>query len=139
MKRSTDRILTTHTGSLPRPADLVELLRRSDAGEPVDERAFDAAVRAAVGEAVRKQVAAGITVVNDGEQGKPGYATYIKARVTGFGGQSRVTTAWAEGREFPGVRGAPHGEHAARASCARSATAPSSGGTSPRCAATSTS
>ncbi len=101
MKRSTDRILTTHTGSLPRPADLVELLRRSDAGEPVDERAFDAAVRAAVGEAVRKQVAAGITVVNDGEQGKPGYATYIKARVTGFGGQNRVTTAWAEGRDFP--------------------------------------
>ena len=101
MKRSTDRILTTHTGSLPRPADLVELLRRSDAGEPVDERAFDGAVRAAVGEAVRKQVAAGLTVVNDGEQGKPGYATYIKARVTGFGGQSRVTTAWAEGREFP--------------------------------------
>lgn len=101
MKRSTDRILTTHTGSLPRPADLVELLRRSDAGEPVDERAFDAAVRAAVGAAVHKQVAAGISVVNDGEQGKPGYATYIKARVTGFGGQNRVTTAWAEGRDFP--------------------------------------
>jgi 5-methyltetrahydropteroyltriglutamate--homocysteine methyltransferase len=101
MKRSTDRILTTHTGSLPRPADLVELLRRRDVGEPVDERAFDAAVRTSVGEVVRKQVAAGIAVVNDGEQGKPGYATYIKARVTGFGGQNRVTTAWAEGREFP--------------------------------------
>ena len=101
MKRSTDRILTTHTGSLPRPAELVELLRKSDAGEPVDGQAFDGAVRAAVGEAVRKQVGAGITVINDGEQGKPGYATYIKARVTGFGGQSRVTTAWAEGREFP--------------------------------------
>jgi 5-methyltetrahydropteroyltriglutamate--homocysteine methyltransferase len=101
MKRSTDRILTTHTGSLPRPADLVELLRRRDVGEPVDEHAFDAGVRAAVGEVVRKQVAAGITVVNDGEQGKPGYATYIKSRVTGFGGQDRVTTAWAEGREFP--------------------------------------
>jgi 5-methyltetrahydropteroyltriglutamate--homocysteine methyltransferase len=101
MKRSTDRILTTHTGSLPRPADLVELLRKSDAGDPVDERAFDTAVRAAVDEVVRKQVGAGIAVVNDGEQGKPGYATYIKSRVTGFGGQSRVTTAWAEAREFP--------------------------------------
>ena len=101
MRRSTDRILTTHTGSLPRPADLVELLRRSDVGDPVDERAFDSAVRAAVGEAVRKQVAAGIAVVNDGEQGKPGYATYIKSRVTGFGRQNRVTTAWAEAREFP--------------------------------------
>ncbi len=101
MKRSTERILTTHTGSLPRPADLVELLRKRDVGEPVDEHAFDAAVRAAVGDVVRKQVAAGLTVVNDGEQGKPGYATYIKTRVTGFGGQNRVTTAWAEGREFP--------------------------------------
>jgi 5-methyltetrahydropteroyltriglutamate--homocysteine methyltransferase len=101
MKRSTDRILTTHTGSLPRPADLVELLRRREAGEPGDPAAFDAAVRGAVGAAVRRQVEAGLDVVNDGEQGKPGYATYIKDRVTGFGGQSRVTTVWAEGRDFP--------------------------------------
>jgi 5-methyltetrahydropteroyltriglutamate--homocysteine methyltransferase len=101
MRRSTDRILTTHTGSLPRPAGLVELLRKEDVGEPVDARAFEAAVSAAVGEVVRKQVAAGITVVNDGEQGKPGYATYIKSRVTGFGGENRVTTAWAEARDFP--------------------------------------
>jgi 5-methyltetrahydropteroyltriglutamate--homocysteine methyltransferase len=101
MKRSTDRILTTHTGSLPRPAELVELLRRSDAGQPVDQAVFERVARAAVGEAVRKQVAAGIAVVNDGEQGKPGYATYIKARVTGFGGENRVTTTWAEARDFP--------------------------------------
>jgi 5-methyltetrahydropteroyltriglutamate--homocysteine methyltransferase len=58
-------------------------------------------VRGAVGAAVRRQVEAGLDVVNDGEQGKPGYATYIKDRVTGFGGQSRVTTVWAEGRDFP--------------------------------------
>ena len=101
MKRSTDRILTTHTGSLPRPSGLVGLLRKGDLGEPVDGREFDGAVRAAVDDVVRKQVAAGIAVVNDGEQGKPGYATYIKARVTGFGGENRVTTAWAEARDFP--------------------------------------
>ena len=95
MRRSTGRILTTHTGSLPRPAGLVELLRKEDSGEPVDARAFEAAASAAVREVVRKQVA------NDGEQGKPGYATYIKARVTGFGGENRVTTAWAEARDFP--------------------------------------
>jgi 5-methyltetrahydropteroyltriglutamate--homocysteine methyltransferase len=101
MKRSTDRILTTHTGSLPRPPGLVELLRRLDAGEPLDSQEFDAAVRAAVAGVVRQQVAAGISVINDGEQGKPGYATYIKARVTGFGGESRLTTTWTEGRDFP--------------------------------------
>ncbi len=101
MKRSTDRILTTHTGSLPRPAELVDMLRRAEAGEPGDRAAFDAAVRAAVDDTVRKQVGAGVDVVNDGEQGKPGYATYVKDRVTGFGGQSRVTTVWAEGRDFP--------------------------------------
>ena len=101
MKRSTGRILTTHTGSLPRPPDLVEMLRRGEAGEPVDGAAFGRRVRAAVADVVRAQAAAGLDVVNDGEQGKPGYATYIKDRVTGFGGQSRVTTVWAEGRDFP--------------------------------------
>jgi 5-methyltetrahydropteroyltriglutamate--homocysteine methyltransferase len=101
MKRSGERILTTHTGSLPRPAELVELLRRAEVGEPDDRAAFEATVRAAVADTVRKQTEAGVDVLNDGEQGKPGYATYIKDRVTGFGGQSRVTTVWAEGRDFP--------------------------------------
>lgn len=101
MKRSTDRILTTHTGSLPRPPDLVELIRASEAGELTDRAAFDDRVRAAVAEVVRQQVSTGIDVVNDGEQGKPGYSTYIKDRVTGFGGESRVTTIQAEARDFP--------------------------------------
>jgi 5-methyltetrahydropteroyltriglutamate--homocysteine methyltransferase len=101
MKRSTDRILTTHTGSLPRPATLVELLRAQEAGAAPDRPAFDAAVRVAVGEVVRQQVAAGIDVINDGEQGKPGYATYVKDRVTGFGGQNRVTTIWTEAQDYP--------------------------------------
>jgi 5-methyltetrahydropteroyltriglutamate--homocysteine methyltransferase len=101
MKRSTDRILTTHTGSLPRPGPLVELLTAQEAGTRPDPTTFAAAVRAAVDDAVRKQAAAGVDVVNDGEQGKPGYATYIKDRVSGFGGQSRVTTVWTEARDFP--------------------------------------
>jgi 5-methyltetrahydropteroyltriglutamate--homocysteine methyltransferase len=101
MRQSVERILTTHTGSLPRPAPLLELLRRREAGDPGDPAAFQAAVREAVGRVVRDQAAAGLDVVNDGEQGKPGYATYVKERVSGFGGRSRVTTAWAEARDFP--------------------------------------
>ena len=72
MERSTERILTTHTGSLPRPPELVELLRRREAGGPGDPAAFGAAVRAAVTGVVRRQVEAGLDVINDGEQGKPG-------------------------------------------------------------------
>ena len=101
MKRSTERILTTHTGSLPRPPALVELLRAQEAGAAPDPEAFAAAVHAAVAEVVRQQIGTGLDVVNDGEQGKPGYATYIKDRVTGFGGQNRVTTVWTEARDFP--------------------------------------
>src|SRR4051812_50206230 len=75
MKRSVDRILTTHTGSLPRPPDLLEQLMRRDRGEPVDAAALDARVREAVADSVRRQAAAGVAVVNDGEAGKNGYST----------------------------------------------------------------
>jgi 5-methyltetrahydropteroyltriglutamate--homocysteine methyltransferase len=101
MKRSTEQILTTHTGSLPRPADLVDLIQQAEAGELSDRDAFNARVRDAVAEVVRHQVECGIAIVNDGEQGKPGYSTYVKDRVTGFGGPSRVTTVQAEARDFP--------------------------------------
>jgi 5-methyltetrahydropteroyltriglutamate--homocysteine methyltransferase len=101
MKRSTTRILTTHTGSLPRPADLMELLRPADPRRVQDQSAFRARVRAAVAEAVRRQVESGIDIVNDGEQGKPGYSIYISERLTGFGGESRVPTIHAEARDFP--------------------------------------
>src|SRR5438552_1124566 len=101
MKRSTNRILTTHTGSLPRPPELAALLRAADAGEPVDRNEFEHQVRAAVAETVRKQVETGIDVVNDGEMGKPGYATYIKDRVSGFGGQSQPMAVRAGAQEFP--------------------------------------
>ena len=66
MKRSTERILTTHTGSLPRPADLLDMIRAHNAGQPVDKAAFAARVTSAVAETVQKQVDAGIDVVSDG-------------------------------------------------------------------------
>lgn len=88
MKLSTDRILTTHTGSLPRPEPLGQMLLDGDAGKPVDADEFEAAVKAAIDDAVAKQVAAGIDVINDGEMSKVGYATYVTARASGFSGTS---------------------------------------------------
>ncbi len=90
MKRSVDRILTTHTGSLPRPADLIRTMFAREEGVPVDGPALGARIRAAVADVVRKQVDAGIAVVNDGEVSKPSYATYVKDRLTGFGGASQA-------------------------------------------------
>jgi len=101
MKRSTDRILTTHTGSLPRPADLAEMLKQLDARQPIDQAAFQKRVREAVAETVALQRKSGIDVLNDGEEGKVGYSTYIKDRCTGFEGESRSTMVQAEGHDFP--------------------------------------
>ena len=81
MKRSTERILTTHTGSLPRPLDLSTMLEALDSGEALDQEAFKTRVRAAVAEIVRNQVDAGVDVVSDGEQGKVGYSTYVRHRL----------------------------------------------------------
>jgi 5-methyltetrahydropteroyltriglutamate--homocysteine methyltransferase len=100
MKRSTERILTTHTGSLPRPDDLLAMLDAVDAGTMLDPGAFEARVRRAVAEVVRREVDAGVDVVNDGEQGKIGYATYVRQRLTGFGGQSTVRGR-ADWADFP--------------------------------------
>ena len=72
MKHSTHRILTTHAGSLARPADLLEMVRTKEAGQPYDHAAFVARVRTAVAEVVRKQIDTGVDVVSDGERGKPG-------------------------------------------------------------------
>ena len=100
MKRSTDRILTTHTGSLPRAGDLTVMLEALDAGTMPDPAAFEARVRRAVADVVRQQVEAGIDIVNDGEQGKVGYSTYVRHRLTGFGGQSAVPPR-ADWADFP--------------------------------------
>lgn len=90
MKRSTERILTTHTGSLPRPADLVDMFRRREEGQSIHESALDALVHTAVVEVVAKQRDAGVDVINDGEQGKVAYSVYVKDRLSGFEGEHSV-------------------------------------------------
>ena len=101
MKRSTNYILTTHTGSLPRPTDLVDMVLRKEAKQPVDEDVLAMRVRSAVAEVVRRQAEVGVTVLNDGEQGKPGYSTYMKDRLTGFEGESTAAAVSGEAKDFP--------------------------------------
>ena len=101
MRRSTERILTTHTGSLPRPADLLEMIQARDRGESVDATGFDTRVASAVDEVVRKQVEAGIDVVSDGELGKPSFATYVTHRLDGFGGDNPAPRPSADWEAFP--------------------------------------
>jgi len=79
-------ILTTHVGSLPRGTELVPLLLARDHGEPYDAAALERLVQAAVEDAVARQEAAGVSIVSDGELGKVGYSTYVKERLSGFGG-----------------------------------------------------
>jgi 5-methyltetrahydropteroyltriglutamate--homocysteine methyltransferase len=88
MKRSTERFLTTHTGSLPRPDDLVRMMFAREEGVPVDRAALAARIRTAVAEIASKQTEIGLDIINDGELSKPSYATYIKDRLYGFGGES---------------------------------------------------
>jgi 5-methyltetrahydropteroyltriglutamate--homocysteine methyltransferase len=90
MHRSTDRFLTTHTGSLPRPDDLIKSMFAKEEGVPVDPSALERRVADAVAEVVRKQAEAGVDVINDGEMSKPSYATYIKDRLAGFGGEGNT-------------------------------------------------
>ena len=92
MKRSDSRILTTHTGSLPRSPNLQELLREREERRELDSGLFDAEVRRAVADVTVKQQETGIDVVNDGEQGRGQYATYVKERLTGFEGERAVRT-----------------------------------------------
>ncbi|MDR3527639.1 MAG: cobalamin-independent methionine synthase II family protein [Rhizomicrobium sp.] len=86
MLHSTDRFLTTHTGSLPRPDDLVAMMFAKEEGVPVDAEALGARIQSAVGDMVRRQCEAGVDIINDGEMSKPSYATYVKDRLNGFGG-----------------------------------------------------
>jgi 5-methyltetrahydropteroyltriglutamate--homocysteine methyltransferase len=102
MIRSTDRFLTTHTGSLPRPDDLIRMMYAKEEGVPVERAALDARVRTAVAEVVRKQVEAGIDLVNDGEMSKPSYATYVKDRLAGFGGTGN-TFVYQDLADFPNL------------------------------------
>jgi 5-methyltetrahydropteroyltriglutamate--homocysteine methyltransferase len=101
MKRSIERILTTHTGSLARPPELLQMLLTREEGQPVDPRVLDAAVRRAVAEKVKRQVEIGLAIVNDGEQSKISFATYIRERLHGFGGAHEARPVSLEAREFP--------------------------------------
>src|SRR5471030_1408382 len=100
MQRSTNRFLTTHTGSLPRPGDLIRTMYAKEEGVPVDPAALAARVRVAVVEVVAKQAAAGIDLINDGEISKPSYATYVKDWLNGFGGTGN-TFVYQDVHEFP--------------------------------------
>ena len=101
MKRSTDRIMTTHVGSIARPPELLEMLRARANGEAVDESAFAVRARQAVADVVARQADIGIDVIADGEQGKPGFQTYVGERLAGFetraGGEA--LGSWAGTRE----------------------------------------
>ena len=102
MKRSTERFLTTHTGSLPRPPDLIKAMFAKEEGVPVEPRALSERIAQAVAEVVRKQAESGIDIVDDGEMSKPSYATYIKDRLAGFGGEGN-TFVYQDLAEFPSL------------------------------------
>ncbi len=84
MKRSTERILTTHAGSLPQPDDLKEMVVAKNNGRPYDQEALTRRVRSAVAEVVRKQIDCGLDIVNDGELGKSNFSRYVRERLSGF-------------------------------------------------------
>jgi 5-methyltetrahydropteroyltriglutamate--homocysteine methyltransferase len=86
MLRSEDRILTTHTGSLPRPAALTSLYVRRSRGEAIDAAELDREGKAAVREVVAKQIAAGVDIPNNGEQQREAFFLYVRHRMSGFGG-----------------------------------------------------
>jgi 5-methyltetrahydropteroyltriglutamate--homocysteine methyltransferase len=100
MRTSVSRILTTHVGSLPRPAELVQRLVEWQARPGADRAALDAAVQRAVAEAVKRQAACGLDVINDGEQGRVDYTAYVKDRLTGFEGESAPPLGTGD-EEFP--------------------------------------
>lgn len=101
MKRSTDRILTTHVGSLPRPAKLFAMMKEKQEGKPLDPSALAAEVRSAVAEVVRRQVETGLDIICDGEMGKVGFIPYVNDRLAGFepGSGPPRGSSWANSRE----------------------------------------
>lgn len=101
MQRSADRILTTHVGSLPRSATLTDLLIRQERGEAIDEALLARETKAAVEDVVRRQIEAGVDIINDGEQPRVGFQTYVPQRMKGFGGASNRPFP-PDYREFPG-------------------------------------
>jgi 5-methyltetrahydropteroyltriglutamate--homocysteine methyltransferase len=105
MKHSTDRILTTHCGSLARPRDLLDLMKAKLNNQPYDHDAYDTRVQLAVSDIVRKQTESGVDVVTDGEQSKPGFFAYVRERLSGFEAKTPPAGGWkqwaAEVAAFP--------------------------------------
>lgn len=101
MQRSVDRILTTHTGSLPRPAELRQILEGRDQREARAQPDYTPRVKAAVMEAVRQQASIGLDVISDGEMGRVAFSWYATERLTGFDGPSRSVMQRVETRLFP--------------------------------------
>jgi 5-methyltetrahydropteroyltriglutamate--homocysteine methyltransferase len=102
LKRSESRILTTHTGSLPRSPAQQDVLQVREERREFDPNAMDASIREAVAEVVKMQTDTGLDIINDGEQGRSQYATYVKERLTGYEGEPKVQ-AWErlDDRDFP--------------------------------------
>lgn len=115
--------LTTHVGSLPRPEALLDLVFAREGGEAVSEEAFDAAVEAATAYVIKRQIEAGVSIVNDGEQSKPSYATYIKHRLSGFGGEAGQYE-FADLEAFPGAKAQVFGNKGRAKRSAPACTAP---------------
>ena len=101
MQISTDQVLTTHVGSLPRPADVTDVVFAREREEQVDDKDFDRIVGAAVADVTARQKEIGISIPSDGEMSKISYATYIKDRLTGFAGDSPRHPP-ADLQQFPG-------------------------------------
>src|SRR6478736_4540096 len=105
MQHSSDRILTTHVGSLARPHDLLEVMREKEHGRPYDPARFTEMISEAVRDVVRRQAQAGLDVVTDGEQGKVSFLTYVKERLAGFDqveGEAFLPPSWQkEIDDFP--------------------------------------
>jgi 5-methyltetrahydropteroyltriglutamate--homocysteine methyltransferase len=125
VKRSRDRILTTHAGSLPRPADLLAMMQAEGAGQSRDRQSYTTRVRSAVAEVVHKQVEHGLDVIDDGEMGKPSFVTYVVERLAGFAPSGEPgALPWAGSREVmafpefyePALRQSPNAA-AARFAC----------------------
>ena len=114
---------TTHTGSLPRPEDLLALMFAREGGEAVEGAALDNAIERATAQVVQRQIAAGITIVNDGEMSKPSYATYIKHRLSGFGGEAG-SYEFADLEAFPGAKAQVFGNKGRAKRSAPACTAP---------------
>ena len=117
-------IPSTHTGSLPRPDDLIQLMWAVGDGIPVDKVALDARVSKAIQEIVDKQVAAGVTIINDGEMSKPSYATYVKDRLSGFAGESIQNYFFDDLVDFPRSAEAVAGNPGRRKRSAPACTSP---------------